>query len=95
MDRCPAPVSVDRFHDELAIFLAAVERHYGKPATLYLTREFDDAYRVSARVHRPLWLASLAAEPDFGARPFTLWQVSHTRRLDGIDGHVDWNVARP
>jgi lysozyme len=87
--------TVEAFHAELAAFLAAVEAHYGKPALLYLTQEFDEAYQVSARVDRPLWLRSLIFAPRFGARPWTYWQVSNFRRLDGIAGRVDWNVARP
>ncbi|HYI49276.1 MAG TPA: GH25 family lysozyme [Allosphingosinicella sp.] len=87
--------TLEAFHAELAAFLAAVEAHYRKPALLYLTEEFDRAYQVSARVDRPLWLRSLIFEPRFGARPWTLWQVSSFRRLDGIAGPVDWNVARP
>ena len=87
--------TVEAFHAELAIFLAAVEARYGRPALLYLTEEFDGAYRVSASVYRPLWLRSLVFEPRFGARPWTLWQVSNFRRLNGIAGPVDWNVARP
>lgn len=88
-------LSVEAFHAELATFLARVEAHYGQRAILYLTEEFDTAFQVSARVDRPLWLRSLATEPDFGARPWTYWQVSNIRWLDGISGPVDWNVARP
>ena len=96
MGNCAADrLSVEAFHAELAAFLAAVEGHYGKPALLYLTEEFDEAFQVSARVNRPLWLRNLVFEPRFGARPWTLWQVSNFRRLDGIAGRVDWNVARP
>jgi lysozyme len=95
MGNCEGRPDVAGFHRELAIFLAAVEAHYGKPALLYLTGEFDAAFQVSARVNRPLWLRSLVFEPRFGARPWTLWQVSNFRRLDGIAGRVDWNVARP
>jgi lysozyme len=78
-----------------AALVRAVEAHYRKPVILYLTREFDQAYAVSASVNRRLWLRSLVLEPGFGARPWTLWQVSNFRRLDGISGRVDWNVARP
>ena len=35
-------------------------------------------------------LIAAAATPARPAR-----QVSNFRRLDGIDGRVDWNVARP
>jgi lysozyme len=71
-----------------------VEAHYGKPVLLYLTEEFDSAYRVSARVKRTLWLRSLVTEPSFGARPWHIWQASNFRRLDGIEGRVDWNAMR-
>ncbi len=80
---------------ELAAFLTAIEARYGQPAVLYLTEEFDVAYHISARFDRPLWLRSLVFEPDFGVRPWTIWQASNFRRLDGIDGRVDWNALRP
>lgn len=95
MGNCARPISIGAFHAELAIFIRAVEARYRKPVLLYLTREFDEAYGVSARVPRPIWLRSLFFEPDFGARPWTAWQASNFRRLDGIAGRVDWNVTRP
>jgi len=95
MGNCARPVTVEAFHVELAAFIRAVEAHYRKPVLLYLTKEFDGFYRVSARVNRPLWLRSLVVEPGFGARPWTVWQASNFRRLRGIEGRVDWNVARP
>lgn len=84
----------EAFHRELTEYLRRVEAHYGRQAILYLTEEFDMAMNVSKRHDRPLWLRSLGREPDFGARPWTIWQVSHSRRLKGIQGHVDWNVMR-
>ena len=62
---------------------------------LYLTEEFDRAYGISARFDRPLWLRSIVLEPDFGARPWTIWQASNFHRLDGIEGRVDWNAMSP
>lgn len=95
MGNCDRPLSVDAFHAELSAYLRLIEAHYRKPALLYLTAEFDEAYQVSARVNRPLWLRSLVIRPRFGAHPWHVWQVSNFRRLRGIDGRVDWNVARP
>ncbi|QAY79637.1 lysozyme [Sphingosinicella sp. BN140058] len=80
---------------ELDIFLKRVEAHAGKQAILYITREFDAAYRVSEAIDRPLWLRRLARRPDYGARPWALWQASNVRRLRGIGGRVDWNVVAP
>jgi lysozyme len=85
-------VSQDQLHAELATFIRLVEAHFGKPVMLYLTREFDETYKVSANVNRPLWLRRLVFEPAWTERPWTIWQVSNFRRLRGIDGRVDWNV---
>jgi lysozyme len=82
------------FRRELRSFLQLVERRTGMPTLLYLTAEFDEAYGVSAAFDRPLWLRRIILEPHFGARPWTMWQASNFRRLDGIKGRVDWNVAR-
>lgn len=80
---------------ELMVFIRKVEEHYRRPVTLYLTREFDAGYRVSAQVPRKLWLRSLVWEPSWGARPWSMWQASSFRRVPGITGRVDWNVMRP
>lgn len=94
LGNCKRRPSRAALHVELAAFLGAVDRHYGKRAILYLTDEFDHLYGVSARFDRPLWLRSLGKEPAFGARPWNIWQLSHSKRLDGIATPVDWNVAR-
>jgi lysozyme len=95
LGNCSRKVSAEAFHRELADYLRRVEDRYRKPVLLYLTAEFDRAYAVSGRLDRPLWLRSLIREPRFGARPWSLWQVSNFRRLRGIEGRVDWNVQRP
>jgi lysozyme len=83
-----------QFRRELQVFLAQVEKWTGKPTLLYLTEEFDTAYGVSAAFDRPLWLRRIVLRPNFGARPWVIWQVSNFHHLDGIKGRVDWNVAR-
>lgn len=91
---CAARPSRSALLRELSEFLRRIEAHSGKPALLYLTREFDQAYRVSEAIDRPLWLRSLATVPDYGARPWRIWQASNLRRIRGIDGRVDWNAMR-
>ena len=95
LGNCSQRPRVAEVQAELAIFLLLVERHYDQQAVLYLTEEFDRTHEVSTLFGRPLWLRSLVFEPDFGARPWVIWQASNFRRLDGIDGRVDWNVTRP
>jgi lysozyme len=95
MGPCPRTVAPAALRAEIADFLRLVEAHYRRPARLYLTREYDETYAISAHFDRPLWLRSLFWKPRFGARRWSLWQASNFRRLDGIQGRVDWNVARP
>jgi len=95
MGNCGERLPPDRLRTELSAFIAAIEAHYRKPVTLYLTREFDAGYGISRRYDRKLWLRNLVFEPHWGAQPWSLWQVSNFRNLNGIDGRVDWNVARP
>ncbi|MCL6728533.1 GH25 family lysozyme [Sphingomonas hankyongi] len=91
---CKRRPSRAKFHRELGDFLQIVEARYGRHAVLYLTPHFDKRYRVSATFKRPLWLRSIRSKPRFGARQWTIWQASTTRRLKGVRGRVDWNVAR-
>jgi lysozyme len=95
MGPCPRRIAPAAFRAELAAFIRLIEAHYRRPVRLYLTEEFDRAYGISASFDRPLWLRSIFWQPDFGARPWAMWQASDFRRLDGIRGDVDWNVARP
>jgi lysozyme len=86
--------SPTQFRRELQTFLSLVETQTGKPVLLYLTEEFDEALGVSRAFNGPLWLRRIVLKPNFGGRPWTLWQASNFRRLKGINGRVDWNVAR-
>jgi lysozyme len=92
---CAARPTPETLITELMVFIRRVEEHYHRPVTLYLTREFDAGYQVSAKVPRKLWLRSLVWEPGWGARPWSMWQASSFHRVAGIGGRVDWNVARP
>jgi lysozyme len=80
--------------NELAAFINVVEKRSGQSVVLYLTEEFDAFYRISHALDRPLWLRSLVRRPGYGARPWHMWQASNFRRIDGIEGRVDWNVMR-
>jgi lysozyme len=80
---------------EVATFIKMVESHAEKPVMLYVTREFENAYQVSAAFRRPLWLRSMLLTPSYGSHPWVMWQGSSFARVDGIEGRVDWNVLKP
>jgi lysozyme len=91
---CAARPDRARLLAEIETFIHMIEAHSGKPAMLYMTREFDEEYRVSEAVDRPLWLRRLFLKPGYGSHPWIMWQASNQRRIDGIEGAVDWNVVR-
>lgn len=95
LGNCSARMSKEALHRELARFISDIEAASGKPVILYLTEEFDEAFEISRRFPRNLWLRSLMRRPDFGARPWTVWQVHNYRRVRGVEGPIDWDVARP
>lgn len=75
---------------ELDAMLASLEAAYGKPALLYVTPEFFDAYG-KALPTRALWRRSILHAPD-SRSTWTLWQYHNRARVAGIAGPVDLNV---
>ncbi|MEH6420683.1 glycoside hydrolase family 25 protein [Pseudomonas sp. CGJS7] len=75
---------------QLDAFLRPTEAAYGKPAVLYVTPEFFDAYHP-VLPQRPLWRRSILHAPDARAA-WTLWQYHNRARVEGIVGPVDLNV---
>ncbi|MBY8823095.1 GH25 family lysozyme [Sphingomonas colocasiae] len=92
---CAARPSRETLIADLTSFLEMIEAHAGKPAILYVTSEFEDTYAISRGIHRTLWLRRLFLPPNYGERPWVMWQASSVRRIEGIEGPVDWNVVRP
>lgn len=79
---------------EITTFIEMVEAHSEKPMVIYMTKEFEDQYKVSEAIDRSLWLRSIFFPPDYASHPWVMWQASNSRAVDGISGPVDWNVVR-
>ena len=80
---------------ELNTLLNLVEAHSEKPAVLRISKDFDALYQVSQGVHRTVWLEGNFMPPDYAAKPFVLWSANDNRRVDGVNGPVEWLVVRP
>lgn len=92
---CPARPSREVVLTEIRRLAATIETHSGKPAILRVAPEFEARYQVSGAIPRPLWSIGLFREPDYLARPWTMWQSSTIRRIEGVAGPVNWNVVAP
>lgn len=92
---CAARPSRDVLIGEIQTFLKMIEAHSGKPAILYVTREFEEEYAITRAIDRTLWLRRLFLQPDYGERPWVMWQASSIRHIEGVEGRIDWNVVHP
>lgn len=68
-------------------FLAVVDSAYARPAALYVTAEFYDAYLQGTAGH-PLWVRNVFRRPRYGGE-WAFWQYAATARVPGIRGRTD------
>lgn len=80
---------------EIALFIEMVEAHTGQATILYLTRDFEETYQISSAIDRSLWLRRIFFVPNYATHPWVIWQASNVRRIDGINGPVNWNIVQP
>ncbi len=80
---------------ELERFVAMVETHTRKPMLLRIGKAVDDRYQLSAAIDRPVWATGNLFPPAYAARPWRMWRASDFRRIDGIEGPVNWDVVAP
>ena len=92
---CPSRPVRDVVLNELRRFLSMVEAHTGKPVLLKISKRFDATYQVTAAIPRPVWAVQDFFPPDYAARPWRMWQANDMRRIDGVDGAVNWDVVAP
>ena len=83
----------DALLTDLRGFITMVEAHSERPVILLVTRAFDARYRVTEAIDRPVWSAQDFLAPDYAARPWRMWRASDMRRIDGVDGPVNWDVV--
>ena len=90
------PPSRQKVRGILDPLLAALERHYGRPAILYATADAYDRYLKGAYQRNPIWFRSVAVPPSVpDGRQWTFWQYSDRERLPGYRGDeafVDMNA---
>ncbi len=77
---------------ELDRFLHTIETHIGKPGILLVSARFEAQYRISDAFQRLLWSRGAFFPPWYFARPWSIWQASRFRRIEGIGAPVNWDV---
>ena len=93
---CTSYDDLETVQAELEIFLAEVERAWGREPILYLT--FRSKLQIAdARFDRyPVWLRNVFWRlPNDAASLWAIWQHADDGVVPGIDGPVDRNVLHP
>jgi len=80
---------------DLRTLAATIEAHMRKPVLLRVARAVESDYQISAALPRNLWATGNFLAPSYAARAWRLWRASDMRRVDGIDGPANWDVAAP
>ncbi|VVT21292.1 Glycosyl hydrolase [Sphingomonas sp. EC-HK361] len=82
------------FVADLKRFLTIVETHTGKPALLLISRAVDRDYDLSSALPRGVWAMGNGLKPGYPAHGWRMWRASDFRRIEGIDGPVNWDVVK-
>ena len=92
---CAKPVSDAAVESELMTLINQIENHSGKPAILKLDPEFEDAYAISAKLERNLWLTRTRFAPGYAKRPWLLWSANEELRSEAAKEPIEWVVVQP
>lgn len=92
---CLEPVASGQVRSELTILANQIEAHAGRPAILKVSREFEEAHGIAARIERNLWLVRTRFEPDYGGRPWLIWTANENFHSGASEQPVAWAVVRP
>lgn len=94
-DDCAARPNRDTLLADLNIFLNQIETHSAKPALIRVSHDFEARYDVASGINRTLWLEGTFFPPDYATRRWVMWTASTWRRVNGIDGAIEWDVVQP
>lgn len=92
-EQCAARPDREALLDDVASFLTIAEAHLEKPMLIAPSPAFEDEYALSEGIARPIRASSTWLEPDYLPRAWTLWRASTLRRIDGVDGPLNWNAV--
>jgi len=93
VDGCNDRPSRDVVIEELKRFIIMVEAHTQRPVLLLVSKRFEANYDVTSALDRPIWSAQNFFPPDYAARSWRMWRANDMRRIDGVDGPVNWDVV--
>ena len=91
---CRRWTSLAGIRSELVVFLAILERTYGRRPIVYFTSQSHRRVLDGHVAGYPTWARNLFGRPPSRFGEWRFWQYAHNGRVAGIDGLVDLNVFR-
>lgn len=95
VEGCDAQPERQQLVDAIRQAASMIEAHTGKPVMLRVSRTVERRYDLMSAIPRPLWAKGNFFAPDYASRPWRMWRASDRRRIDGVDGTINWDVAAP
>ena len=93
VEKFPQNSSVEKFQQDLLVWLNEVEAVYGCKPIIYTYYKFKQSYLNTPTFDQyPLWIAHYYTEEMQYEGEWKFWQHTDTGRLPGIKGYVDFNV---
>ncbi len=92
---CPKPVSDAAVESELTTLINQIENHAGKPAILKVSREFEEAYAISSKLDRNLWVTRTRFAPTYTQRPWLMWSANAHLQTQATSEAIEWVVVQP
>lgn len=87
------PKDEKRFIQELKIFIAKIEEHYGVKPIVYTYKKFKKRYLTDSYFNKlPLWVAHYYVSELDDDIEWLMWQCSDRGELPGIKENVDINI---
>ncbi|KQT32278.1 glycosyl hydrolase [Sphingomonas sp. Leaf412] len=90
---CPARPDRAALIADVAEAARRIEAHTGKPVLLKVAPDVEDDYTLVQALRRNIWATGNFLRPAYTDRPWRMWQASDIRRVDGVEGPVNWDVA--
>ncbi len=94
-ENCEKRVSDAAVESELTTLINQIENHTGKPVILRIEPQFEQAYGMSARLERNLWVTRTRFAPTYAKRPWLLWSANEQLRSAAADEPIEWVVVQP
>lgn len=87
------PKNSKHFLQELKIFIAKIEEHYGVKPIIYSYKKYKERYLSEAYFNKhPLWIAHYYVSKLDTDTEWLMWQCSDIGKVPGIDEDVDINI---